>query len=298
MSRARNRSAEEDPAALPDLSPGMQLSDIRKLPLSFLRHYTETYNLPRDGTKQSLSQRLYDYLQAENSSSPGDSDPSEGEHTPSRSSTLHRRHSQRHTVSMESGSSTEGEHTPSQTNHHLHVKYSHRRHNSHLRPSLQSKDNSSLTEGECTPSEESHSHHRRKKCRRYHRQRKHRSRHRSSSFSSSTSQSSTDDSSYSSSSTTSPERKRRRQRVSSSSLQVPVHTPDTTAGEVQTQSGTPATRVTLHSAITTAISDHDPQSPSPPDMATRTPIFQFHARHRPPSYEVNLLIYPPYYQST
>ena len=82
MSRARNRSAEEDPTALPDLSPVMQLSDIRKLPLSFLRHYTEIYNLPGDGTKQSLSQRLYDYLQAEYLSSSGDCDPSEGEHLP------------------------------------------------------------------------------------------------------------------------------------------------------------------------------------------------------------------------
>ena len=136
MSRARKRSAEEDPVALPDLSPGMQLSDIYKLLLSSLRHYTEIYNLPGDRTKQSLSQRLYDYLQAENSSSSGDSDLSEGEHTPSRSSTLHYYHSRHHTVSKESGSSTEGEHTPSQTNHCLHVKRSHRRHNSHSRPSL------------------------------------------------------------------------------------------------------------------------------------------------------------------
>ena len=224
MSRARNRSVEEDPAALPDLSPGMQLSDIRKLPLSSLRHYTGIYNLPGDGTKQSLSQRLYDYLQAKNSSSSGDCDQSEGEHIPSRSSTPHRRHSRRHTVSKESGSSTEGEHTRSQSNHCPHVERSHRRHNchcSHLRPSLQSKDDSSSTEGERIPSEESHSHHQCKKRRRYHCQKKRRSHHRSSSFSSSTSQSSTDDSSYSSSSTISPEPKRQRRQVSSSSSSSP-----------------------------------------------------------------------------
>ena len=118
MSRARNRPAENDPAMLPDLLPGMQLSDFHKVSVSALCHYSKIYNLPGDGTKQALSQRLYDYLQAENSSSSGDCDPSEDENTPSRNSTPHRHCSQCHTVSKESGSSTEGKQPPSQTNSH------------------------------------------------------------------------------------------------------------------------------------------------------------------------------------
>ena len=114
-SRKRKCSAHKgaSSASLPDLTTSMSMSAIRQLPAAALKHYTERYNLPGDGNKSTLAQRLHDYLHTdrsdpepnsseENSPSEGDKDsPSsrssssspEGECTPSRPRRKHKRQS-------------------------------------------------------------------------------------------------------------------------------------------------------------------------------------------------------------
>ena len=233
-SRPRNKPAEDHPAALPDLSPGMSLSAIRQLPVAALRRYADLYSLPCKGTKQAVSKNIYEYLREPKSShegsskdsateSEGSSGSTEGERSPSTTNTVSHRHrlSTGDTDCEESTDSPEGEQTPSRTTSHSrhHRRTSHRRCHRSTHNSDSGKSGSSL-EGERTPSAQSHS--RRRRIKRSHHQynrhcrrsKKSHSRHQSSS-SSTTSESSSDDDSDS---TSSPEPKRRRPSNSSSSL--------------------------------------------------------------------------------
>ena len=98
VSRSRKRRAEDHPA-LPDLSAEMSLSALRQLPAAALRQYADLYNLPGKGTKQTVSQRLFDHLQAQRSDSISNSAPEEspeGERSPSRPTTSRSDQEKRH----------------------------------------------------------------------------------------------------------------------------------------------------------------------------------------------------------
>ena len=121
-SRTRKRPAEDNPA-LPDLSADMSLSAIRQLPVAALRQYAVLYKVPCKGTKQAVSQLLYDHLQAQHSDSASESqqdessshESPEGERSPSRASNSRsgqRRKHSRNRHSRKSSSSTSGDSPP------------------------------------------------------------------------------------------------------------------------------------------------------------------------------------------
>ena len=107
-SRKRKGSANKaaSSASLPDLATNMSVSAIRQLPAAALKRYAERYNLPGEGNKSTLAQRLHDYLHTDS----GDSEPSNSEEN---SQEITSEGDKDSPSSSSSSSSPEGECTPS-----------------------------------------------------------------------------------------------------------------------------------------------------------------------------------------